>query len=357
MTDASGAATADQLPDLPTDPADGSRRSRLSRIHIPEEAGILAAFALIFVTLSLVTTTFSQPNSLLAVLRSISFFGIMALGMTFTQSLGEIDISVGAIFYLVGVVTSQLMVASVDPLLAAILGIGLGTLLGAANGAASLLLGVPLIIVSLGALPLYRGLGLIVSNARDTVVTDASSIFFELASHRLFGVLPTPAVVFLGLALMMHILLQRTHFGYRVQATGSNPKAARLAGIPVNRTRLQVAALLGATCGIAGVLFVGYFRAVDSSVGSGFELLVISAVVIGGTSILGGSGTIIGTVIGVLIIAEISSGIVHLGVPSTYSGFVTGAVILIAIALDRLVRRRQATRLAALRRKERGEQG
>jgi ribose transport system permease protein len=313
------------------------------------------AFLIIFAVLAVTTTTFAQPNSLLAVLRSISYFGIMALGMTFTQSLGEIDISVGAIFYLVGVVTSQLMVASVDPFLAAAMGIALGALLGFANGAASLLLGVPLIIVSLGALPLYRGLGLITSSARDTVVTDTSSLFFELASHRVLGVLPMPAVVFLVLAVLMHVLLQRTHFGYRVQATGSNPKAARLAGIPVDRTRLQVAALLGLTCGIAGVLFVGYFRAVDSSVGTGFELLVISAVVIGGTSILGGSGTIVGTVIGVLIIAEISSGIVHLGVPSTYSGFVTGGVILIAIALDRLVRRRQAARLAAARRQERKE--
>nr|QMS47865.1 ribose ABC transport system, permease protein RbsC [uncultured bacterium] len=289
-------------------------------------------------------------------LRSISFFGIMALGMTFALSLGEIDISVGAIFYLVGVATSQLMVASVDPIVAALLGVVLGTVLGAANGAASLLLGVPLIIVSLGALPLYRGLGLILSNARDTVVTDTSSLFFEVTSHKLFGILPMPAVVFLVLVVVMHILLSRTHFGYRVQATGSNPKAARLAGIPVDRTRLQVSALLGASCGIAGVLFVGYFRAVDSSVGTGFELPVISAVVIGGTSILGGSGTILGTFIGVLIIAAISSGIVHLGVPSTYSGFVTGAVILVAIALDRIVRRRQAARLAATRRKERSEQ-
>lgn len=326
------------------------------RVRLPDELGIFVAFLVIFAALSLATTTFSQPNSLLAVLRSISYFGIMALGMTFTQSLGEIDISVGAIFYLVAVVTAQLMAASVDPFLAAGAGLLLGVLLGTANGAASLLLGVPIIIVSLGALPLYRGLGLIISNARDTVVTDTSSLFFEIASHRLFGVLPMPAVVFLVLALLAHVLLQRTHFGYRVQATGSNPKAARLAGIPVDRTRLQVAAFLGFACGIAGVLFVGYFRAVDASVGSGFELLVISAVVIGGTSILGGSGTIAGTVIGVLIIAEISSGIVHLGVPSTYSGFVTGAVILIAIGVDRLVRRRQAARLAAARRLERKEE-
>lgn len=356
MAHGGATVTPDRMTDGSPSPPDGERRSALSRIRLPEELGILVAFLLIFAALSLATSTFSQPNSLLAVLRSISFFGIMALGMTFALSLGEIDISVGAIFYLVGVATSQLMVASVDPILAALLGVVLGTVLGAANGAASLLLGVPLIIVSLGALPLYRGLGLILSNARDTVVTDTSSLFFEITSHKLLGILPMPAVVFLVLVAAMHVLLSRTHFGYRVQATGSNPKAARLAGIPVDRTRLQVSALLGATCGIAGVLFVGYFRAVDSSVGTGFELPVISAVVIGGTSILGGSGTILGTFIGVLIIAAISSGIVHLGVPSTYSGFVTGTVILVAIALDRIVRRRQAARLAATRRKERSEQ-
>jgi ribose transport system permease protein len=206
-------------------------------------------------------------------------------------------------------------------------------------------------------LPLYRGIGLILSNTSDIVILDDSSSWFTFVNHKVFDLIPMPAIVFVVLAMVLHVVLQWSHFGYRVQATGSNPLAAMLAGIPTTRTRLQVTALMGATCGVAGVLAVAFFRAVDASVGTGFELLVISAVIIGGTSLVGGSATIIGSFIGVLIIAEISSGIVHFGVPSTLSGFVTGAVILIAIALDRLVRRRQRLRLAAIRRRERRGEG
>jgi ribose transport system permease protein len=327
--------------------------SRLRRNGLPDELGIFVAFLVIFLFLSLGTRNFAQPASLLQIVRSISFFGIMALGMTFLLAIGEIDISVGSIFYLVTVATSQLMVGGLDPWLASVIGIALGAFLGAVNGGVSIILGIPVIIVSLGTLPLFRGIGLIASNTRDVVITDASSSFFEFVNLKVADLFPMPAIIFVVLALLLHVLLQWTHFGYRVQATGSNPQAARLAGIPTVRTRLQVTALMGLTCGIAGVLAVGFFRAVDASVGTGFELLVISAVIIGGTSLLGGSGTVVGTFIGVLIIAEISSGIVHFGVPSSFGGFVTGAVILIAIALDRLVRRRQGIRLAAARRRER----
>jgi ribose transport system permease protein len=328
---------------------------RLRQTRLPDELGIFVAFVVIFLVLALFTRNFAQPASLLQVVRSISFFGIMAIGMTFMLALGEIDISVGSIFYLVAVVTSQLMVSGIDPWIAAVVGIAFGGVLGLVNGGMALLLGIPVIIVSLGTLPLFRGIGLILSNTSDVVIVDDSSSLFGFINTKVADIVPMPAIIFVLLAVACHILLQFTRFGYRVQATGSNPQAALLAGVPTTRTRLQVTALMGITCGISGVLAVGFFRAVDASVGTSFELLVISAVIIGGTSLLGGSGTVIGTVIGVLIIAEISSGIVHFGVPSTLSGFVTGAVILIAIALDRLVRRRQSLRLLTARRRERQE--
>jgi ribose transport system permease protein len=261
----------------------------------------------------------------------------MALGMTFALALGEIDISVGSGYYLTAVVVSQLLIRGVNPWVAALVGLVVGTVLGFLNGAISLMLRIPVLIVSIGTLSLYAGLGLVISGGQDVVINNASSSFFKVASASPGGV-PAGVIAFVFVMVCAHVLLQWTRFGYRVQATGSNPEAAVLAGIPTRRTRLQVLSILGFTVGLTGVLSVGYFEAVDASVGSGYALLVLSAVIIGGTSLTGGWGTIIGTTLGILVLAEINTGIVYLGISANYSQVVTGAMILIAVALDRLIR-------------------
>jgi ribose transport system permease protein len=270
--------------------------------------------------------------------------GIIALGMVFLMAQGDIDLSVGSQYYLTSIATALLITNGLDPWIAAALGILLGALLGAFNGLVALAYSIPVLIVTLGTLSLYRGIGLVISGARVVVVPEDESSFYQVASAKLFDFIPTPAVLFVGLAIILHILLQRTKFGYRVQSIGSNLDAARLAGIPIAMTRLWSLVLLGALCGLAGVLSIGFFGAADATVGTGFELLVVSAVIIGGTPLTGGSGTVIGAMLGVLIIVVINSGIVQLGVSSQWSDFVTGVVILVAIGLDRLIRRRREAR-------------
>ena len=142
----------------------------------------------------------------------------------------------------------------------------------------------------------------------------------------------------------MHVLLQRTRFGYRVQAMGSNPDAARLAGIPVDRTRILVLVLMGVIAGLAGVIFLGFRGAIDPITGDTYLLPVVAAVIIGGTPLSGGRGTILGAVLGALIIQAIQSGILFLGIDAKWSIFVTGAVIVVAVAVDQLVRRQRARR-------------
>jgi ribose transport system permease protein len=153
------------------------------------------------------------------------------------------------------------------------------------------------------------------------------------------------AIVFLVMAITLHFVLHRTRYGYRVQAIGSNPEAARLAGIPVQWVRLQTIILIGAVCGLSGALFVGFRGAIDPTSGQDFALTVIAAAIIGGTPLSGGWGTVIGAVIGVLIIAVISSGIIFFGIDQTWSTFVTGAVTVLAVVLDQIIKRQRSKRL------------
>jgi ribose transport system permease protein len=142
----------------------------------------------------------------------------------------------------------------------------------------------------------------------------------------------------------MHLLLHHTRFGYRAQALGSNPEAARLGGIPVDRTRILVLVLMGAVSGLAGAAFLGFRQAIDPVTGGDYLLPVVAAVIIGGTALSGGRGTILGAVIGALIIQVITTGILFLGVDVKWSTFVTGAVIIVAVAIDQLVRRQRERR-------------
>jgi ribose transport system permease protein len=324
--------------------------ARLVPRGLPDELGVLAALVLLAVVIGILRPTFFQPYNLLTLVRSSSFFGIMALGMVFLLALGDIDLSVGSNFNFVAVMTATAMVAGVTPWLAAMLGIVFGTLLGVANGILAVGLRVPVIIVTLGTLSMFRGLALVVSGSKGVIPPQVTSSFFTLANSKLLGFIPVVAVVFVVLAVVLHFVLHRTRFGYRVQAIGSNPEAARLVGIPISRTRIQVLALMGAACGIAGVVTLGFFGSADPALGTGYELLVISAAIIGGTPLSGGSGTVFGALIGVLIIAVITSGLVQLGVQDTWSIFATGGVIVLAVALDRLVKRRQAMRALSRRR-------
>ena len=170
-----------------------------------------------------------------------------------------------------------------------------------------------------------------------------------MISTKIFGVLPVPAAIFVILAIVMHFVLHRTRFGYRVQAVGSNPEAAALAGISNQTVRLQTLVLMGAICGLSGAMYVGFRGAIDPNEGSDFVLAVVAAVIIGGTPLSGGSGTVIGAVIGMLIIQVISSGLIFFGIDATWSTFVTGAVIVIAVSLDQLVKYQRVRRAARLK--------
>lgn len=317
----------------------GPRRRR----RLPEELGVIVALGLLIGLVGAIRPDFLDPNTLLNLSASNAFVGVLSLGMVFVLAMREIDLSIGWMFNFSAVVAALAMRNGLDPFLAAGLGVAFGAVLGLVNGLLAVGLRLPVLIVTLGTLSMYRGLSLVVNDSRAVVPPRdlSDSPFFELLTADLPGGIPVITVVFVTLAVVLHTLLQKTRFGYRTLAIGSNPEAARLAGVPIGRTKIQVLALMGAISGLSGVLFVGFRGAVDPNSGADFLLPVIAAVIIGGTPLAGGAGTIFGTLIGVLILAVIGSGVVFLGIDAVWSTFVTGFVIVVAVGVDQLVRQRR----------------
>ncbi len=330
-----GTATAAPAPS-------GGARSLRSRL--PDEIGVVVALVVLVALIGLMNPAFLQPKSLFQLLANGAFTGMLALGMVFVVAIRDIDLSVGWMFNFSAVIAAKAMVMGIEPFIAALIGIAFGGLLGLVNGVLAVGLRIPVIIITLGTLSAFRGLSLIVNESKAVVPPNKDLPFFDIWSAKLFDVIPMVAVAFLALAVVLHVVLHRTRFGYRVQAMGSNPDAARLAGIPVDRTRIMVLVLMGLVAGFAGAIFLGFRGAVDPTTGDTYLLPVVAAVIIGGTPLSGGRGTIIGAVLGALIIQTIQSGILFLGIDAKWSIFVTGAVIIVAVAVDQLVRRQRARR-------------
>ncbi len=306
-----------------------------------EELGLVLALVLLTLIIGIPNPELFSLRSMVTILRQSAFIGIIAFGMVYLIAMVEIDLAVGGIYGLSAIVGALLIQAGVDPWLSASAAILVATVLGAVDGLLANLLEVPLIIVSLGTLSVFRGLGLILSNARPITGMPRHHPFFAIFGGDLLGV-PTTVWLLIGVGIVLHITFGRTRFGAIVRAIGSNQAAARFIGLRVALYRVATAALVGLLCGLSGVLTLAFFKAADPTLGVGMELQVVAAVVIGGTSLAGGSGSLVGAFIGVLLISIIASGLVFFGISANWAQFVTGVFILAAIALDRFIKRRRA---------------
>jgi ribose transport system permease protein len=344
---------ADQRgPRAPATESAGAPAAPRARWRPPEEIGVLIALILMIAVIGLAKPRFLNPINLFTVLGNTTFQGMLSLGMVYLLAVREIDLSVGWMFNFSAVVAALLMVAGLNPWLAMLAGIAFGAFLGLVNGLLAITLRLPSIIVTLGTFSMFEGLSLISNNGRAINPPNTAGSYFTLISAKIFGVVPIVAIVFVLLTIILHFVLHRTRFGYRVQAVGSNPEAALLAGIPNALVRLQTLVLMGAIAGLSGSLYVGFRGAIDPQEGSDFVLTVIAAVIIGGTPLSGGYGTVFGAMIGMLIIQVIGSGIIFFGIDATWSTFVTGAVIIVAVVLDQIVKYHRQRRANAQRFKE-----
>ncbi len=319
------------------------RRAKAFRF---KELGILIALVLLVLFFGLSSEYFFQIANLINVLRQISVLGIMSIGMTMVIVSGEIDLSVGSVYGLSACITGVLMQQGAPILLAVIIGLLGGLSVGLINGVLTTYGKIPSIITTLGMLNLVRGLALILVKGQplfvgERYVADKNlPIFFFFGQGKLYGVLPITVVYLLIFAVIGYIIFNKTIFGFHAKAVGGNAAAARASGISVYRTKIFAFALNGLLCGFAGIIDLAFLSNIQGTAGIGLELSVIAAVIIGGTTLGGGSGTIIGSIIGVLIIGVLRNGLVLLGVSPFIQISLIGAVIIGAVGIDMWTRRK-----------------
>jgi ribose transport system permease protein len=312
------------------------------RFRWSEDTGLVIVFLLMILGIGIPHPEFFSFGSIKTILRQSALVGIIAFGMVYLVAMVEIDLSVGGIFAVAGSFSALLIkFHHVDPWIAVALALLSGVVLGGLNGVLTSLLKVPLIIVSLGTLSAYFGLHLILSDGKAIYGLPKGHPFFQWFGSDLLQ-LPTSVWTAIVCAIVLYFVFVHTRFGATVRAIGSNPAAAEFIGVRTDLIRIYTTALVGFLAALSGVMTLAYFKAVDTSSGRNLGLQVIAAVVIGGTSLAGGSGTILGAALGVLIITTIDSGLVFYNVNLNYSEFVTGIVIVGAIALDRIAKRRRA---------------
>lgn len=313
-------------------------RDRLTDVVSQLAAG--GALAAVFIYLSFASPVFLTVGNLSNIVVQTTVSAVIAIGMTFVIITAGIDLSVGAVAALAMVLGVKLMVGSGLPWpLAVAFGTLIGGMCGLANGALVTLARLAPFIATLGMMSAARGLVFIVTGA--TAVFGVPSSFRFLGQGTI-GPIPFPLICLIVLALAAHILLTRTRLGRYAYAIGSNPEAARLSGIPIRRYLVAVYALQGVLAGFGGMIAASRVVSGQPNFGLGLELDVIAAAVIGGASLFGGEGTIVGTLIGAFLIALIRNGAVLLDVNIFYQSVIIGLVIWLAVFWDQFRRRRLA---------------
>ena len=293
---------------------------------------IAAFFLLMVLVFSLATGSFTTSTNLLNLLRQSAPLLIVAVAMTFVITTGGIDLSVGSTVALVNALLAILLQLSVPWPLTVVLMLLLGGLVGALQGWFVAREGIPAFIVTLAGLSVLRGVALLLTQGFSIPIA-GDSWFVQLGRGWVLGV-PLPAVLAVLVAVAGWIALTQTAFGRYVTAIGANAEAARRAGIDVQRTTLMVYVLSGVAAAVAGIIIAARLGSGSSNAAVGFELDVIAAVVLGGTALLGGRGTILGTILGALTIAVIGNGLILAHISPFFTQIVTGLIILAAIWLN-----------------------
>jgi ribose transport system permease protein len=304
------------------------------------QMGVLLGLLLLIVFFSLTSPYFLTFDNMMNVARQISMIGIIAVGMTFVLISAGIDLSVGAVLGLAGCITAG-MLRDGYPIL---IGIGVGLLFGLLSGLANGLLvtkgGLPPFIATLASLSVWRGAAL--------TYTQGYAIFglpqaFEVLGRGYIGPIPIPVVIMIAVYALGYYLLNHTAFGRYIYAIGGNMQAAKLSGVHVHNTLLAVYALAGLFSGLSGVILSSRLMSGQGTAGTGYELDVIASCVLGGVSLFGGEGNLIGTIIGAFIIGILANGLTLLNVSSFYQMMAKGLVILLAVFIDlKLKERRQS---------------
>lgn len=309
----------------------------IEQLHIRlESIVVLVGLAAIMAMLS---PFFLSVSNFMNILLATSTIGVLAIAATFVLSSGGLDLSLGSVLGLSGVVGAAVAVNLSMPTPIAVLAtLGAGALAGLVNGFVITRGFVPAFIVTLGMLGIARGLALVISDGR--VIYGLPDWMLFLGQGRPFGV-PMPVIILVVVAIFMHIVLAYTRYGRHTLAIGDNENAARTAGINVEFHRLTLYTLSGGLAGLAGLLFATRINSGDPTAGITYELTAITAAIIGGTNLFGGRGSILGTMIGALIMGVLQNGLNLLAVQSYYQQMAIGGVLVLAVFIDQYQQRQE----------------
>lgn len=304
--------------------------TRLSFTEFLRRYGIHVGLILMVVITASASDIFLSQNNLINILRQVAVNGILAVGMTMIIISGGIDLSVGSIVAVSGYMVASTMHFGIVPALG--LGLLVGALFGLINGLLITKIGIPPFVATLGTM--VAGRGIVVVLTKGYPITPAENATFKALGAGYVGPIPVPVIICVVIFVVFGWIMKRTKIGRYIYAIGSNEEAATFSGVKVDKIRIMVYTLSGILFAIAGIVLTSRLYSSGPLAGSGFEMDAIAAVIIGGTSMMGGEGALSRTVIGVLILGVLSNIFNLLGVPSDYQGILKGLIIVVAVGID-----------------------
>lgn len=300
-----------------------------------KKLGPLIGLFLLCVVLSVLSNDFLTMDNWLNLLRQVSINALIAFGMTFVILTGGIDLSVGSVLALSSAITAGMMAQGINGFVAILVGLLAGMVMGVLNGVIITKGKVAPFIATLATMTAFRGLTLVYTDGRPITGFASDDILFQMMGRGYFFGIPVPIILMLMVYIALYVVLKKTTFGRHTYAVGGNEEASRLSGLRVDRLKLYVYALTGTLSALAGLILTSRLNSAQPTAGTAYELDAIAAVVLGGTSLSGGRGWIFGTLVGALIIGVLNNGLNLLNVSSFYQQVIKGAVILLAVLLDR----------------------
>jgi ribose transport system permease protein len=312
----------------------GARGGGILKLLRFRESGVVGALIVLCLALAIATPKFLTGYNLGIVIRQIAFVGMVALGQTLVLLTGGIDLSVGYIAGLCGILGSLLMVKTgIDPYVCALLAIMIGAFLGFLNGAFVAYFRINPFITTLAMGEVFAGLVLVITQGYP--VTGIPESFAFLGQGQIASI-PVPAIFTILMAVVLSFVLTRMPHGRYIYAVGGNESAAHLAGISITRVKLSVYMLSGALSAFAGIMFVSRASAGQPTIGPSWQLPSVTAAILGGTSLLGGEGTMLGTIVGATLMGVLSNGIVLMNISSYWERVIIGVVVITAVLVDTL---------------------
>jgi rhamnose transport system permease protein len=332
-------------------PGGGSRRltERVFRIR---ESGIIAVLVVFVAVTASIQPSFLNEQNVQFLLINTTVFALLALGETMVVVSRNVDLSIGSVLGLSAYVCGGLFGQhhGIPVPVVFVVGLGIGLVCGLSNGLMVAIGRVPSLVVTLATLYIIRGVDILIVGGKEVFAQSLPASFTDIPRESVLGV-PYLAIAIAVVVGVGAYYLRSFRSGRELYAIGSNPEAARLAGIPVGKRILTAFTVSGGIAGVAGVLWAAQYQTIDSTAGTGYELTVISAVVVGGVAIFGGSGSAVGAAVGALLLSSINSALNVLGIQPLWLEAISGALLLVAITLDRVI---SVQLMAALRRRSSG---